>query len=296
MNNILKITSIFMLLGVLISSCSSDEETSTATFELNINGLEDLGDNFIYEGWIIVDGAPVTTGTFEVSSDGTLSQTEFAVSEESLEAATTFVLTIEPSPDPSPEPSDVHILAGDFSGNSADLTVDHGAAIGENFVDAAGGYILATPTDGGSDTDENSGVWWLNPAAGPGAGLDLPVLPSGWIYEGWAVVDGTPISTGRFTSVTGSDDFNGYSGDQSGPAFPGEDFLSNAPEGFDFPVDLAGKTVVISVEPVPDNSPAPFTLKPLVGPVDEAAVDHFFYDMINNASNTNPTGSINRNL
>ncbi len=296
MKYILKITTLFILLGVLVSSCSSDDVAGTATIDLNVLGLEDLGDDFLYEGWIIVNGAPVSTGTFEVGENGDLSRTVFAINEDDLEAASSFVLTIEPSPDPTPEPSAVHILAGDFNGNAADLEVGHSAAIGEDFLNATGGYILATPTDGGNDTNENSGVWWLDPSQGPGPGLDLPLLPEGWIYEGWAVVDGTPLSTGRFTSGSGNDDFNGFSGDQAGPPFPGEDLLTNAPEGVSFPVDLAGQTVVISVEPVPDNSPAPFTLKPLVSPVNPAAVDHFFYEMSNNAANTNPTGSINRKL
>ena len=46
---------------------------------------------------------------------------------------------------------------------------------------------------------------------------------------------------------------------------PGEDFFLNAPSGETFPLDVRGRTVVISVEPVPDNSPAPFAMKPLVG-------------------------------
>lgn len=283
------------LLGLVVfTSCSDDDagEILQDDLSLNITGLEDLGDDYIYEGWIIVDGSPVTTGVFSVDANGNLSETEFRVDAADLDAATAFVLTIEPSPDPDPAPSSVHILAGDLNNGRGDLTVDHAAAIGNDFTTATGGYILATPTDGGSETNENSGVWWLNPAAGPGPGLSLPTLPEGWIYEGWAVIDGAPISTGRFSSNQGADDFGGFSGSAGGPPFPGEDFLNNAPSGTSFPVDLAGKTVVISVEPVPDNSPAPFLLKPLVGPVAEGAVDHTFYEMNNNAIATNPSGSV----
>ena len=46
---------------------------------------------------------------------------------------------------------------------------------------------------------------------------------------------------------------------------PGEDFFLNAPVGETFPLDVRGRMVVISVEPVPDDSPAPFAMKPLVG-------------------------------
>ena len=120
------------------------------------------------------------------------------------------------------------------------------------------------------------------------------MLPAGWAYEGWAVVDGIPISTGTFTAVDMADDAAPFSGSSAGPPFPGEDLLMNAPSGVTFPTDLAGKMVVISVEPVPDNSPAPFVLKPLVGPVPADATDHTFYMMNNNAAATNPTGTASR--
>ena len=149
---------------------------------------------------------------------------------------------------------------------------------------------MATPTDG-ADTNENSGVWFLDPGAGPGAGLSLPTLPAGWVYEGWAVIDGSPVTTGTFTSVSDFDDSDPYSGTEAGPPFPGEDFLNNAPSGVTFPTDLRGATIVVSVEPVPDNSSNPFTLKPLVGMTPADAIDHTLLAMDNNASATNPTGT-----
>lgn len=289
-------TKLFLTLAVIgsliFSSCEVDPTSGELT--LNINGLQDLGDNYTYEGWLIVDGAPVSAGLFDVDENGALTQTTFEIDIENLENATAYVLTIEPSPDNDPAPSDVHILAGDFSGNSVNLTVDHSSAIGTDFTAATGDYILATPTDGAMNTDENSGLWWLNPGTGPGAGLSLPTLPAGWIYEGWVVIDGQPISTGRFSSAEGSDDLSVYSGTTAGPPFPGEDFLQNAPAGLTFPVDLSGKTAVISVEPVPDNSEAPFLLKPIVGSIPANAVDHTLYSAGNNATATNPTGTVSR--
>jgi len=285
------------LLG--FTACSEDEEptppATTQDITLNIDGLQNLGDDYVYEGWIIVAGSPVSTGTFSVDDSGALSETTFTVQITDAEAATKFVLSIEPAVDTDPAPSSNKILAGDFSGNSSTLSVSDGAALGTNFEAATGKYILATPTDGSMDTDENSGVWFLEITSnGPAAGLDLPTLPEGWAYEGWAVVDGTPVSTGTFTAATGADAAANYSGSSDGPPFPGEDLLNNAPAGLTFPVDLAGKTVVISVEPVPDNSPAPFVLKPLVGMVAADAVDHITYDMGNNAVATNPTGTVTK--
>jgi len=299
MKQISKIFLLSVLAVFSLASCGDDEvlsTTQTTSLDLSLTGLEDLGSDYAYEGWVIVDGAPVSTGVFSVDANGTPTQLNFELSQDNFDGASTFVLTIEPSPDPDPAPSKVHILAGDFDGDQAGLSVDHGAALGNDFSSATGNFILATPTDGGSDTDENSGVWWLDPSAGPGAGLNLPELPEGWAFEGWAVIDGKPLSTGTFTSVAGSDDFSGFSGTAGGPAFPGEDFLTNAPDGLTFPVDLSDKTVVISIEPVPDNSAAPFRLKPLVAQVPTDALDHTVYTMNNNAEATNPFGMVSKKL
>ncbi|MCS5490898.1 anti-sigma factor [Algoriphagus limi] len=288
----LVIVSIWGLVG-----CNDDDVTppQTGILTLDISGLEDLGSNYAYEGWIIVNGSAISAGIFNVDANGNLSQNSFELDREDLANASTYVLTIEPSPDNDPGPSDVHILAGNFSGKSASVTIEHSAAIGTDFTNSTGEFILATPTDGGSDTDELSGVWWLNPANGPGPGLNLPTLPNGWKYEGWAVVNGTPVSTGTFTSVTGADEFSGFSGTASGaPPFPGEDLLMNAPSGLIFPTDLSGGTIVISVEPSPDNSPAPFLLKPLVRMLPSDALDHTLYQMSNNAISTNPSGTVKR--
>ncbi len=59
-----------------------------------------------------------------------------------------------------------------------------------------------------------------------------------------------------------------------------------------FPTDIAGGMAVISVEPYPDNSPNPFTLKPLVQPIPASAVDHTVYEMGQNLSF--PTGTVTR--
>lgn len=252
--------------SLLAIGCKDDEEVilPTSTLELNISGLEDLGPDYEYEGWMMVNGAPITTGRFSVDAMGNLSRTNFALSGEQLSAATAFILTIEPAIGDDPAPSDVHILAGDFSGNSGAMTTADARAIGTNFASVAGTYIIATPTNDAMD-DEYSGVWFLDNSSGtPMAGLSLPQLPAAWVYEGWVVIDGVAVSTGTFSQAMGADSFAGFSGNNGAPPFPGEDFLENAPAGLSFPVDVRGGNVVISVEPVPDNSAAPFLLKPLV--------------------------------
>ena len=285
--------SALFIASTLFTACSDDDnDNPSETISLNISGLEDLGDDFVYEGWIIVDGSAITTGVFTVNAEGSLSQTEFEVDKDDLDAASTFVLTIEPAVGDDPAPSDVHILAGDFNSNTANLSIGHGAALADDFTNAAGKYILATPTDG-ENNNETSGIWFLEITNdGPVAGLDLPSLPSGWAYEGWAVIDGTPVSTGVFTETSGMDGSSIYSGSMAGPPFPGEDFIINAPAGLTFPTNLQGGTAVISIEPVPDNSPNPFLLKPLVGQINSEAVDHLTYDLGQNLAF--PTGSASK--
>lgn len=294
---------LFALLAISITfySCDDDDNDDQGNLTLDLSGLDNLGDGYVYEGWIVVDGSPVSTGTFSVDDDGELSATSFTIDGAMLDAATTFVLSIEPSPDSDPAPSATKILGGDFSGNTASATIMHAAAFGTGFGSVTGGYILATPTTA-IDTDEASGVWFLDNSTGsPAIGLnDLPDLSdqAGWTYEGWAVIDGTPVSTGTFDMAAGFDDnatttaFKGDDGD--GPAFPGEDYIQNAPSGLSFPTDLKGATIVISIEPVPDNSSAPFTLKPLAGEVPATLADHTFQTMDNIASSTYPSGTISR--
>ncbi|WP_179352424.1 anti-sigma factor [Winogradskyella vidalii] len=283
-----------LALGIFANSCSNDDDNNSSVnsnLTLNLDGLEALGDDFVYEGWIIVDGSPVSTGTF---SSVDFPQT-FSVNSEELDMATTFVLSIEPAVDSDPSPAATKILAGDFSGALA--SVDSNGIVAD-FSSATGNYILATPTDT-DDTNEESGVWFLDNSSGIAvAGIDLPTLTEGWKYEGWAVFDGTPISTGTFTEATLADDnattsvFKGDAG--NGPDFPGEDFLQNAPAGLTFPTDLRGATIVISVEPSPDNSPTPFTLKPLAHDVPSDAAVHTTISM-----GVGPTaiisGSVTRN-
>ena len=268
-----------LALSAFTYSCSNDDDDNTPTtadLTLNLAGLEALGDDYVYEGWIIVDGLPVSTGTF---SSVTFPQS-FTVNAEQLSRATTFVLSIEPTVDPDPAPAATKILAGDFSGSAAN--VNSNGIVGD-FSASSGTYILATPTDT-DDTNEESGVWFLDNSSGNAvAGLDLPTLTDGWKYEGWAVIDGTPVTTGTFLSGDVADDnaaTSMFKGDaNNGPNYPGEDFLQNAPAGLTFPTDLKGMTIVISVEPVPDNSPNPFTLKPLAHMVPANAMNHTAINM-----------------
>ena len=284
--------------SLFVVSCNDDDHNEVpepkGTLTLSISNLMQLESDEMYEGWIIVNGSPVSTGLFTVDADGKLSQSKFEVEKADLDAATDFILSIEPYPDNDPAPSAIKILGGGFSGSKAEVTAAHGAALGNDFSNIDGKFILATPTTATTD-DELSGVWFLDLASGmPSTGLTLPTLPEGWVYEGWAVIGGMPITTGTFTSVDMSDDNGPFSGPDAGPPFPGEDFIQNAPAGLTFPTDLTGGTFVISIEPSPDNSPAPFVFKPLVGMAPSPAMDHYTYAMSSNVMASFPKGKVTR--
>ncbi len=258
-----------------------DGMMAKATLSLKFKGLNNPGEGWAYEGWLIVDGQPVSTGVFTINEKSMASATEFEVDAEALQNATAFVLTIEPSPDADPAPSPIHILAGDFQGDSATLSVAHPAALGTDFADVTGSYILGAPSSKMGAEDYRKGIWWPS--------LNLPTLPEGWTYEGWVVGPDGPITTGRFAAGNMADsDGNGpTAGPNAGPSFPGQDFIDPA-------IDLTtGYTAVITIEPNPDTAPGPFFLKLLVDKTIEDVGDHGSQDMENQA-NTFPTGVINR--
>ncbi|WP_431472243.1 anti-sigma factor [Nonlabens sp. SCSIO 43208] len=291
----------YLILGLLsIVGCSNDDDSNaelqTKTLTINLQGLEDLGNDFKYEGWVMVDGTPISTGTFDVDANGDLSQNEFEIDSNDLDAATAFILTIEPDPDPSPDPADSKYIAGAFTGTTALVDTNFGPAPGD-FTNASGSFFLRTPTDEtmGNNGNDESGVWFGLPGMPPTADFTLPVLPDGWIYEGWVVGDAGPISTGTFTDFDTRDSGNPFSGTQNnaGPPVPGEDFFNNLPMGESLPFSVVGRNVVITVEPVPDNSPAPFTLKPLAAIANSMTAPNA-QNFNNNVAATFPSGSVVR--
>ncbi len=294
MNKIFSLGLIGLTALFLFSATGCTPDPEFGNLNLSLSGLEDLGDDYVYEGWMMVSGAPVSTGTFTVDANGNPSSSSFQADYAMLKDATAFILSIEPAVDSDPAPSNTKILAGSFSGSSASLAISDANAVGTDFDSATGLYFLATPTNGPA-SNETSGIWFMDPANGT-AGLTLPTLGAGWIYEGWVVIDGIPVSTGTFRSGDMADSGNPHSGTQGAPAVPGEDFFVDAPAGLNFniPPDLAGKTAVVSVEPVPDNTTAPFVLKPLTHGIPVDAVSGPVYTMDNAGTANQPTGTATR--
>lgn len=269
--NLAKYVSVAMV-GMVLAACGNDDETKTsadvgtqtaakASVEFTPKNLENLGDDYEYEGWLITPSGAKATGPFDIDTNNPTKTQKFDVSVEDAKAATAFVLTIEPAGETGTDattPSKVHVIGGDITNNTTIATTSHSAALGTDFSTASAKYILATPSN--KNATPTQGIWFLDNSSGsPVAGLDLPTLPKGWQYEGW-IVDGGPISTGTFLKGGEADSDNGgaAAGPEATPPFPGQDFVNPAK-------DLVGKTAVISVEPDPDNSAAPFSIKPLVG-------------------------------
>lgn len=222
----------------------------------------------LYEAWVVKGDRKLSAGTFNVRERR--HQVVFLRSPIDPARADTIAITIEPVPDPDPGPSGVAILAGEPHRHIAALRFPI------DLRRAAGTFLLATPTDD-DPANGTAGVWFVDPAGGPGPSLQLPPPPAGWVYEGWGVTQGTAMTTGRFTSVTGSDLASPFSGPNPGPPFPGEDFVANLPAGVTPPVNLADgrSTVVITVEPdiggVDPTGTAPFPINPLAGAVPAGA-------------------------
>ena len=281
---------------LLASAACSNEEDSLPTSEgaatnvqLTFNGLEPLESGFSYQAWVISYVYAFPLGVFNIDQDGdivnmsgdTLLSGEFTINLK-LEDISGVIICIEPQDAMVASPSYTLILGGTVSEGQAALTVEDNLGIGISFDGASGKYILATPTDS-IDTNENSGIWFLDMTTGVSLnGFVLPEIPAGWDYEGWVILDGTYISTGKFSRFTTADDSAYYSGPVAGPPFPGEDFLQNAPEGLSFPVDLTGASVMITVEPwyeYDDNQEEPFFIKILVADIPPDVTDHVTYDL-----------------
>ncbi len=249
-----KLLATFALVIIVLTGCDYFENGDTldiSTVEVNLQGLPALPDSMTYVGWFNREknGVNYYVKVFvqNANANGSISYK----SEEpfkNLQEAQAFMLTTEKvsvAQDSALNPSSRIMLMGRYSEASAVLNI---SAIAATFSNSKAVFTLDTPTDGPS-TNETNGVWFVDSVSTtPVAGLDLPALYGGWIYEGWVQVNGQYLSTGRFTDPKKADLFNEYKGNLAGYNFPGEDFLQNAPTGFTFPLNLANAKVIVSIE------------------------------------------------
>ena len=277
---VLKI-SLLATLGLFIS-CSSDDDVITSKIVTqSFQNLPDLGTGYVYEGWLIVGNEKISTGRFSSSESANYTSSSLDITK--VNAATDYVLTIEPATETGADltsPSGWIFSKGTFSGSNATPSTNDALFSGSsNLETATGQAFLKAPSVGTVGSDAN-GIWFIN-ALPPSSGgfTNLPTLASGWIYEGWVVVNdssgnATPVSTGRFSdpnaadvSFFGASSNNEFKGPNGVPPFPGEDYIVDTNSRYPnvtFPIDLTNATVVISIEPTTNDAEAPFGLKPFV--------------------------------
>ncbi len=238
--------------------------------QFDVTGLTPLQDGYHYQGWAKVGFEFIHGESFNITESGSFTNTAGQLIQKSfilpvdLTEATIVFITIEDKRDADDDPSDTVVLAGDVTGFGATLTTSHSMAIGSTFAGETGEFSLFTLSDG-TNLDETSGVWFATgPTGNLVPGLTLMTLPDGWTYEGWVDTGSALLSTGAFISNSDVDLGRLYSFPDV-PAFPGEDFLINAPDGESFPADLSDAQVYITIEPFPDDTSDPFGIRILEG-------------------------------
>lgn len=306
-----------ILLGLSLSclvllGCKNDDfETlsnpdNTSQIVINLQNLPSLSDSAKYVAWLFFDEkgstAPVKIGELAPDASGNVSAS-YTAELYDLKRAQYVVVTVEKPKEDSatvsgvklPKPSASKLIAGTVSANDVSLSSDASLGLNCDLTIATGKLTLFTPTDANQNT--KNGVWFVEYTNGVlSEGLTLPALPSGWKYQGWVSKDGKLISTGTFTTATGVDNSNIYCGSLSIPAFPGEDFLNNAPSGFTFPLDLSGATVFITIEPNAENYDQPYGLKVLSLDIPSSAAAETTLDMAVPTSTVYPSGTVKFNI
>lgn len=210
-----------------------------------------------YTLWAIEDdGTPTNMGEFNIGPDGRLLDPEgepierFTTDESNIINALSVLVTVRLPNTSTNSPSGWQVMSGPVAEGVASLRVPGPSDI----QGAAGSFRVFTPTDG-PGTNEGSGIWAVDAAGNPT--LDLPDTTQAFNYELFLVVDGEPLTLGRFNDPEGADTTNRFSGEEEAPDVPGEDFLVDPPEGLMFPLDLGGRRLLVTLEPVTDDAAGP---------------------------------------
>lgn len=273
------------LLGIALliaAGCGDDKGNGPVDnpydrMSLDLFAVAPLGDGMVYElwispipglaaaseDWVSVVRFDVTAGTGGsgaqmVDENGVpISGNSLSDIGVDLEDYDSMFVTIEPSPDTDTLPSASIYLLGDIKLNSTTFVVLGFPGPHLETLDTNARFTYATPTDADTtEANELGGVWFM--LASQQLGLfGLQPAPDGWIYEGWAKLGNTMLSTGQFVGPEGADQGNPYSGSLPAPLFPGEDFLQNSPVSGLFPYEFQSTdTIMVTVEPVDDPLPA----------------------------------------
>jgi hypothetical protein len=149
------------------SSESGLIEGELTVAELAVEGIEPLANGFHFELWAIIDDAPITVGKFNIDASGAVVDLDGVAIPDAhfnagrdISVASSFVLTIEAAGDNDITPGISKYLAGPLMGDSSRMTLDSETALGTDFSESEGTFILATPTDGPDSlaVDPNRGL------------------------------------------------------------------------------------------------------------------------------------------
>lgn len=301
-----------------------DPSDQKSYIRLEIDGLRNLGSDAWYEAWIMWTEGEGDNLRNKYSSIGLLNEKAPLQFEKSknvnlgyLQRMLHLLITVEEDTvsgfrivtnnnvaDTLAGPSVYKIIAAKVIANNGTFNIGNELILDFNFDDAYGKYFLDTPTDT-LNLNLKSGIWFadldttieeikdtlgnvigLDTIITKQNGLNLPELPDGWLYESWIILNGDSLSMGDFSNPAGADNSLNYGAGLSGGfPFPGEDFFTNAPAGLNFPTDLSGSDVFVSIKPNhPAGSNVPFVLVPFVGTIPGNAEAQKVYSLLNNVS------------
>ncbi len=256
---------------------------------LGFEGLRPLDGGALYSAFLSLDnGDIVRLGGFNVNDAGRPIDPQGDVidrfsASENLFSSVSLVVAVEPLGVVGETPGPAVIMQGPFIDGIASLSVPAPLFI----ADSVGSYRVFTPTDG-PGTNEGSGAWAIS-VGGEGT-LTLPPLNNLYLYEHFMVIDGMPITMGRFVTADVADFANPWSGPLEAPAFPGEDFLENDPAGFTFPANLSGAQLLVTLEPILNDTELPFQLVILQGTLPVGVTGGEVIELTNVSANF-PTGT-----
>lgn len=244
------------IISLTIFSCTSDDTDEPVTdgmLDISISNLPDVSTDYNFYAWLVGDnGVNLKLGQFIRSTDGSASATWTVGDLDFLASAARVLVTLEDKGNDPSTPSDLQLLDAEFgiSGtHTGKFSTDPMRISVDDFSASTGLYFLATPTTS-TMSEESSGIWFGDYNGGaPVGSLNLPTLENGWVYQGWAILNGAiMLETGSFTDPTMADLASPYSGPLDGFDVPGEDFNQNLPM-MGTPPTLIGQEVVVTVQP-----------------------------------------------
>ncbi len=269
-----KVFSIVFLVGIFISCDENTILESTGTAQFSTTGLPTLPTDYTYQTWLLVSGSYVSTGTFNVDSTGVSTVTDFSnINNNDLSNATGVAITVEFTGTGSKSsPSDLIVLAGDFSDNVANLVTTDSRTIYAS--DLKADYLVEAPTalESEKTSSGQNGIWFTTDT---NQTVDTPglILPynqndankttSNLLYQGWlyatSEVEGEsdiPLNMGTFTVANSADNSNSYAGTLSTftPVLPGNDFVNVTGQNTTEKIEVVGRRVIITAKPNEDTT------------------------------------------